>query len=89
MCKLNVDGDDFMNVSHKRRIQFIAPANSWQRPQTKFNFFFSRYYFKYNGHKMLDCKFNVGLRNFSSKNAFSLFMDYVIECYNHHMLGIL
>lgn len=67
----------------------MAPANSWQRPQIKFNLSFDDYCFKCNayGHKLLDCKFNIEPTTFVSRNAFGTLMEYLVECYNCHNFG--
>ena len=79
----------FTYVSHQKRRRFPTPQTSWQNPQPRFNYYFHGYYFKCNayGHKIAECKYNVGPRNFAGRNAFAPLMEYEIECYNCHNYG--
>lgn len=81
-----MDNDGFTHIMHQRRRRFLTPTTTWQSPQLRFTQSFSGYYFKYNryGHRISECKYNIGTKNFSSRNIFSPFIDYAIECYNYH-----
>jgi len=84
-----MDNDGFTYVAHQRRRRFSTPTTMWQSPQTRFTQSFFGYYFKCNGygHRISECKYNVGPRNFSSRNMFAPLMDYAVECYNCHNYG--
>ena len=84
-----MENDGFTHVAHQRRRIFLAPTTMWQSPQPRFTQSFSGYYFKCNGygHRIFECKYNVGSRNFSSRNMFAPLMDCAVEYYNCHNYG--
>jgi len=84
-----MENDGFTHIAHQRRRRFLATTVMWQIPQPRFTQSFSSYYFKCNGygHRISECKYNVGPRNFSSRNMLAPLMDYAVECYNYHKYG--